>query len=341
MATNGDGLLLDMSISLVEGKPKGSHTTLPRIGLVGVTGVPQNFDTTGVALEFEEPWQSCTHDGCILDLVAIFYIEHPIEHRRQDNQTSSKARGSQRSKANNVCMHCQKRGIGRGSAHNSSKIKVLQRSRRLTKDEMILRVGDGKVVAMEAVGLVELAISHHFTIVLNDYFYVPNRSKDRGREYLSAKFIGCLEEAKIISRWTSPRTPHLNGVSEKRNLTLLDIVRSMMSFTELLLSFWVYALEMAAKLLNMEPSKKISQMPYVIWHGKPVSYKYLKVWGSPAYVKRLVKDKLSLRSSLCRFIRYPKETAAYYFYDPSKLKVFVLQNTLLMEKGFPSDSRPQ
>ncbi|KAK4388210.1 Copia protein [Sesamum angolense] len=76
------------------------------------------------------------------------------------------------------------------------------------------------------------------------------------------------------------------------------MVRSMMYFIELPLSFWGYALEMAAKLLNMAPSKAVSQMPYEIWHGKPASYKYLRVWGSPTYVKRLVGDKLESRSSL-------------------------------------------
>ncbi|KAL0451356.1 UNVERIFIED_CONTAM: hypothetical protein Slati_1113700 [Sesamum latifolium] len=101
----------------------------------------------------------------------------------------------------------------------------------------------------------------------------------------------------------------INGVSERRNRTLLDMVRSMMSFTELPLSFWGYALETAAKLLNMAPSKTVAQAPYQIWHGKPASYKYLRVWGSPAYVKRLVGDKLDSRSSLCKFVGYPKGTA--------------------------------
>ncbi|KAL0439316.1 UNVERIFIED_CONTAM: hypothetical protein Slati_2414600 [Sesamum latifolium] len=99
--------------------------------------------------------------------------------------------------------------------------------------------------------------------------------------------------------------PQLNCVSEKRNRTLLDMVRSMMRFTELPLSFRSYALETAAKLLNMAPSKTVAQTPYQIWHGKPASYKYLRVWGSPAYVKRLVGDKLDLRSSLCMFVGYP------------------------------------
>ncbi|KAL0288098.1 UNVERIFIED_CONTAM: hypothetical protein Sradi_7106500 [Sesamum radiatum] len=113
---------------------------------------------------------------------------------------------------------------------------------------------------------------------------------------------------------------------------------SMMSFTELPPSFLGYALETAAKLLNIAPSKSVPQTPYEIWHVKPTSYKYLRVWGSPAYVKRLVGDKLDSRSSLCRFIGYLKETA-YYFYDPAEQKVFVSRNAVFLEKNFPSDSR--
>ena len=43
-----------------------------------------------------------------------------------------------------------------------------------------------------------------------------------------------------------PGTPQRNGVSEHRNRTLLDMVRSMMSLTDLPLSFWGYALETVA-----------------------------------------------------------------------------------------------
>ncbi|KAL0433624.1 UNVERIFIED_CONTAM: hypothetical protein Slati_2696700 [Sesamum latifolium] len=74
-------------------------------------------------------------------------------------------------------------------------------------------------------------------------------------------------------------------------------------------------------------------MPYEIWHDKPAVYKYLRVWGSPGYVKRLVEDKLESRSSMCRFVGYPKETAEYYFYDLPEQKVFV------SKKGFFADSR--
>ncbi|KAL0313739.1 UNVERIFIED_CONTAM: hypothetical protein Scaly_2905400 [Sesamum calycinum] len=78
---------------------------------------------------------------------------------------------------------------------------------------------------------------------------------DRGREYLSGEFIDYLKENEILSQWTLPRTPQLNGVAERRNQTLMAMVRFMISFTELPPSFWSYALETATKLLNMVASK--------------------------------------------------------------------------------------
>ncbi|KAL2251698.1 UNVERIFIED_CONTAM: hypothetical protein Sindi_2292100 [Sesamum indicum] len=55
----------------------------------------------------------------------------------------------------------KKRGIGRESAHNSSQIQVLERSRRLSEDKMILRLENGKAVIPEAVGSLNLVISDH------------------------------------------------------------------------------------------------------------------------------------------------------------------------------------
>ena len=69
---------------------------------------------------------------------------------------------------------------------------------------------------------------------------------DRGGEYLSHEFGTHLRNCGIVSQLTPPGTPQCNGVSERRNPTLLDMVRSMMSLTDLPLYFWGYALETAA-----------------------------------------------------------------------------------------------
>ena len=60
---------------------------------------------------------------------------------------------------------------------------------------------------------------------------------DRGGEYLSQEFIDHLRDCGIISQLTPPGTPQWNGVSKRRNRTLLYMVRSMMSQSDLPISF--------------------------------------------------------------------------------------------------------
>ncbi|GJX34683.1 zinc finger, CCHC-type containing protein [Tanacetum coccineum] len=67
---------------------------------------------------------------------------------------------------------------------------------------------------------------------------------DRGGEYISQEFKDYLKACGIIQQLTPPYTPQHNGVSERRNRTWLDMVRSMMNLT-LPLSFWDYALDIA------------------------------------------------------------------------------------------------
>ncbi|GJW88137.1 retrotransposon protein, putative, ty1-copia subclass [Tanacetum coccineum] len=69
-------------------------------------------------------------------------------------------------------------------------------------------------------------------------------------------------DAYIRLMITPPYTPQHNGVSERRNRTLLDMVRSMMNLTTLPLSFWDYALESVTQILNMVPTKKVDKTPY-------------------------------------------------------------------------------
>ena len=63
---------------------------------------------------------------------------------------------------------------------------------------------------------------------------------------------------------------------EHRNHTLLDIVQSMMSLTDLLLSFWGYALETSTFTLNRAPSKSVETTPYELWFGKKPKLSFLK-----------------------------------------------------------------
>ena len=93
---------------------------------------------------------------------------------------------------------------------------------------------------------------------------------------MSYEFGLHLKQCGIVPQLTPPGTPQRNGVSERRNRTLLDMVRSMMSLTDLPLSFWGYALEMAAFTLYGAPSKSVETTPYELWFGKKPKLSFLK-----------------------------------------------------------------
>nr|GEV03156.1 hypothetical protein [Tanacetum cinerariifolium] len=165
---------------------------------------------------------------------------------------------------------------------------------------------------------------------------IKSLHSDRGGEYMSQEFLDHLKDHEIIAHRTPPYTSQHNGVSERRNRTLLDMFRSMMSQTTLPKSFWDYALETAARILNMVPTKKVEKTPYEVWHGKVPKLSYLKVWGCEALVKRdtLTKpDKLEPRSIKCIFVGYPKEMMRYSFYYPPENKVLVARNAEFLENN--------
>ena len=125
-------------------------------------------------------------------------------------------------------------------------------------------------------------------------------------KYLSYEFGLQLKQCEIVSLLTPPGTPQCNGVSKRRNRTLLDMVRSMMYLSDLPLLFWGYALETVAFTLNRAPSKSVETTPYELWFGKKPKLSFLKVWGCDAYMKKFHPDKLKLKSEKCVFIGYPK-----------------------------------
>ncbi|GJU51773.1 retrotransposon protein, putative, ty1-copia subclass [Tanacetum coccineum] len=114
------------------------------------------------------------------------------------------------------------------------------------------------------------------------------------------------------------------------------MVRSMMNLTTLPLSFWDYALESAARILNMVPTKKVDKTPYELWYEKVPNLSYLNVWGCEALVKRDTPDKLQQRYVKCIFIRYSKETMGYYFYFPRENKIVVVRYAEFFEKNLLS-----
>ena len=74
-------------------------------------------------------------------------------------------------------------------------------------------------------------------------------------------FAKFLQEHGIVAQYTMPGSPDQNGVAERRNRTLLDMVRSMLSSSKLPEFLWLEALKMAAYILNRVPTQVVPKTP--------------------------------------------------------------------------------
>jgi len=99
---------------------------------------------------------------------------------------------------------------------------------------------------------------------------------DRGGEYygrytetgqMIGPFAQFLEEEGIVAQYTMSGTPKQNGVAERRNRTLMNLVRSMLSNSELPLFLWSEALKIVVYVLNRVPSKVVPKTPFELWNG--------------------------------------------------------------------------
>ncbi|GJQ99732.1 zinc finger, CCHC-type containing protein [Tanacetum coccineum] len=89
----------------------------------------------------------------------------------------------------------------------------------------------------------------------------------------------------IIYETTAPYTPQQNGVAERKNRALKEMVNSMLSYSSLSDGFWGEAMLMACYLLNMVPNKRNKTILYELLYKKRPNLSFLRVWGCRAVVR--------------------------------------------------------
>ncbi|KAL0317184.1 UNVERIFIED_CONTAM: putative mitochondrial protein [Sesamum angustifolium] len=108
---------------------------------------------------------------------------------------------------------------------------------------------------------------------------------DRGKEHNNSEFDKFCEEEGIDHQTTVSYNPQQNGVSKRKNRTVMEMARSMLQEKHLPKAFWAEAVYTAVYLLNRCPTKAVQNMtPIEAWSGKKPSAKHLRVFGSICYV---------------------------------------------------------
>ena len=74
-----------------------------------------------------------------------------------------------------------------------------------------------------------------------------------------------------------PGTPQQNGVAERHNRTLMEMVRSMMSYSSVPISSWGEALKNTMYILNRVPSKAVQKTPFELWTGRKPSLRHIHI----------------------------------------------------------------
>nr|GEX21004.1 zinc finger, CCHC-type [Tanacetum cinerariifolium] len=199
----------------------------------------------------------------------------------------------------------------------------------LVEDGYVLYMGDDHFAHVHGKGSVVLEFSSGKSITLFNVLYVPKLSKNLisgpvlnkcgyKQVYESDKYI--LSKCGVFVGFgyynNAPYTPQQNGVAERKNRALKEMVNSMLSYSGMNEGFWGEAMLMACYLLNRVPNKRNKATPYELWYKKRPNLSFLRVWSCRAVV-RLPNPKrktLGKKSIDCIFVGYVEHSKAYRFY---------------------------
>ena len=136
---------------------------------------------------------------------------------------------------------------------------------------------------------------------------------DRGGEYVLFNDY-CVKEG-IIHEVTPPYSPESNGVVERKNRTLKEMMNAMLISSNAPDNLRGEALLTACILQNKITLRKTGKTPYELWKGFQPNLKYLRLWGCLAKVMlpNPKKRKIGSKTSDCLLLGYAKHSGAYRF----------------------------
>ena len=110
---------------------------------------------------------------------------------------------------------------------------------------------------------------------------------DRGGKYESNPFKEFCEQNGIVHEVTPPCSPESNGVAERKNRILKEMMNAMLVSSGLPTNMWGEAILSTCHIQNKVPHKKTGKTPYELWEGHKPSLNTSKcggVWQKLCYL---------------------------------------------------------
>ncbi|KAJ9558311.1 hypothetical protein OSB04_012925 [Centaurea solstitialis] len=165
---------------------------------------------------------------------------------------------------------------------------------------------------------------------------------DNGTEFKNRNLDSFLDSVGITHTFSAAKTPQQNGVVERKNRTLVEAARTMLTFSKLPLHFWAEAVASTCFTQNRSLiTKRFMKTPYELVYNRPSSIKFFRVFGCECYVKNDKDnlDKFSPKGDEGVFIGYAKDSPSYRVYN-KKTRCVVESTNVDFEEGIEEDSTP-
>nr|GEX32052.1 hypothetical protein [Tanacetum cinerariifolium] len=114
------------------------------------------------------------------------------------------------------------------------------------------------------------------------------------------------------------RTPEQNSVVERRNHTLVEVARTMLSATKVPIFFWAEAIATSCFTQNLSlVIPRHEKTPYHIINDRKPSVKFFHIFGSLCYIVRDGEnlDKMKEKGDACIFVGYSTQSRAYRVFN--------------------------
>ena len=130
---------------------------------------------------------------------------------------------------------------------------------------------------------------------------------DNGTEYESNEFHDYCRETDIKREITTPYTPEQNGVAERKNRTIVKVVRAMLHYQGLPKFLWVEVANAVVYVQNQCPRQALdSKTLEEVFIGKKPEVSYFRIFVSPVYfhVPKKKRSKLGASKKKGIFVGY-------------------------------------
>ena len=168
---------------------------------------------------------------------------------------------------------------------------------------------------------------------------VQKWKSDAGGEYTSKAFKELLKDRGIEILQSVPHAHQQNGCAERIIRTLMEKAESMRLQACLPQSYWEFAIEHATHVYNQTPMRRLEwRTPYEWMTGEKPTLRYLRVFGSGAYVfipSEVRQSKMSPKSELMTYIGMALGKHRWLFMRSPKNILFTAAQATFDESLFP------